>query len=167
MLSALLKKLQGIRVENIPGRRRDVISVCASAYPDLLPWQIREACLPSSTKATREFEDIYYHYLTLLLHPTEGHQAARQDYELVQVSVVALSVLVSLCCWHLTLAWVVMFRNGVSSPSRRGATTATEVECRSIADKISLLLPRLPLACSTGEIYQPYSSFPWPEANVG
>jgi hypothetical protein len=90
MLSAILKKLEGIRVENLLARRRDLVALCAAAYPDLLPWQVRDACVPKSTSSgtsdeTNGFQSVYYEYLSLLLHPSEGHQTAQNDCELVQV----------------------------------------------------------------------------------
>lgn len=94
MLSAILARLQGIRKEPKSGRRHDLMNICVLAYPDLCPWQVRQACLGrdatpvDGVTATDlvEFHDMYYEYLSLLLHPWEGQDAARQDAELVTVS---------------------------------------------------------------------------------
>lgn len=40
-----------------------------------------------STTDDIEFNEMYYEYLSLLLHPWEGHDAARQDKELVTVCI--------------------------------------------------------------------------------
>lgn len=91
MLSAILVRLQRIRKESKSARRRDMMNICVLAYPDLRPWQVRQACLGAdvtsvdSAAVDSEFRDMYYEYLSLLLHPWEGHDAARQDAELVTV----------------------------------------------------------------------------------
>jgi hypothetical protein len=89
MLSAILSRIQGIRNEPKSKRRQDMMNICVLAYPDLRPWQVRQACLGEnftsshSTTSDLEFHKMYYEYLSLLLHPWEGHDAARQDAELV------------------------------------------------------------------------------------
>jgi hypothetical protein len=93
MLSAILSRIQGIRNEPKSKRRHDMMNICVLAYPDLRPWQVRQACLGEnftsshSTTSDLEFHKMYYEYLSLLLHPWEGHDAARQDAELVTVCI--------------------------------------------------------------------------------
>lgn len=94
-LSAVLQFLAGIRYENSEDRRKVVRDLCVSAYPDILPWMVQKACLPSLRSSldavvTRIacpdsiMEGIYYMYLTHLLNPLDGHDAARYDVELVE-----------------------------------------------------------------------------------
>lgn len=91
MLSAILSRLQGIRERSKSDRRADMMNICVLAYPDLRPWQVRQGCLGRDSTSMEshsddlEFHEIYYEYLSLLLHPWEGHEAARQDAELVTV----------------------------------------------------------------------------------
>jgi hypothetical protein len=68
------------------------MNICVSAYPDLRPWQVRKSCvgagnplLKEMTATEEEFHDMYYEYLSLLLDPLDGHDAARQDVNLVMV----------------------------------------------------------------------------------
>ena len=79
-------------------RRRLIISLCVSAYPDLQPWQVKKACLEKSSQSvvgaeTRKhctdecLTELYYTYLSQLLNPLEGHEAARHDGNLVKVGV--------------------------------------------------------------------------------
>lgn len=63
-----------------------------SAYPDVQPWQVRKACISPTfdsddlrepcSKAS--LEDMYYIYLSCLLSPSDGLEAARQDGDLVK-----------------------------------------------------------------------------------
>ena len=84
-----------IRKESKAERRQVLVDVCVSAYPDLCPWQVRQALLDdaasgrsaNSPKGQRPFKDLYYYYLSSLLHPQDGHDGARHDKELVRVSV--------------------------------------------------------------------------------
>ena len=73
-------------------------NLCVSAYPDVQPWQVQKACCetpmaPSTDGKQKEactdeyLREFYYKYLSMLLHPVEGHDSARQNEELVQVSV--------------------------------------------------------------------------------
>jgi hypothetical protein len=73
--------------------RRDLIrDLCISAYPDVLPWQVRQACLDQAIEmndspipCSKEcLEDLYYSYLSHLLSPLDGNDAARHDAELVR-----------------------------------------------------------------------------------
>lgn len=96
MLSAIVKCLPMIRKETNIERRQVLVDVCVSAYPDLCAWQVRQALVefPVSgstmdiSKDPKPFENLYYYYLSSLLHPQDGHEAARHDANLVQVSVV-------------------------------------------------------------------------------
>lgn len=64
-----------------------------SAYPDLQPWQVRKACfgVESSDTAAGKMgtegwlEAYYYGYLSMLLHPQQGNEAARCDCALIKV----------------------------------------------------------------------------------
>jgi hypothetical protein len=55
---------------------------------------MKKECCPEEDTATEpltgalkvELKDLYYTYLSLLLHPSDGHEAARHDSSLVQVS---------------------------------------------------------------------------------
>jgi hypothetical protein len=94
MLSTVIQRLHLIRTEPTPERRLRTIDLCASAFPDVRPWQLRKECMPVEDTATEpltkalkvELKDLYYTYLSLLLHPSDGHEAARHDSSLVQVS---------------------------------------------------------------------------------
>lgn len=59
----------------------DFIRLLVSAYPDLAPTSV--------SKDTSEA--FYFDYLTLLMHPEEGCDAAKCDRGLVKVSVFALN----------------------------------------------------------------------------
>jgi hypothetical protein len=95
MLSAVVQRLHLIQ-DMTPDRRLPTIDLCASAYPDVRPWQVKKECLLHSegTALTasiskdlkEELDDLYYTYLSLLLHPFDGHDTARHDPSLVQVS---------------------------------------------------------------------------------
>ena len=87
MLSAVLQLLYGIQKETSRERKRAIIDLCAAAYPDVRPWQAKKSCHASQPPALRdEMSNWYYTYLSLLLHPTDGHDAARRDPPLVKVS---------------------------------------------------------------------------------
>jgi hypothetical protein len=55
---------------------------------------MKKECWPEDDTATEpltgalkvELKELYYTYLSLLLHPSDGHEAARHDHSLVQVS---------------------------------------------------------------------------------
>lgn len=67
-------------------------NMCVSAYPDLRPWQVRKACLNIDKPNTRLqmtddeswLMDYYYEYLSMLLHPQQGNDAARMDTALIK-----------------------------------------------------------------------------------
>lgn len=92
MLSAVVKCLPLIRKEPKKERRQMLVDVCVSAYPDLCPWQVKQALLETPGEDTSvskgledELNDLYYYYLSSLLHPQDGHEAARNDRSLVKV----------------------------------------------------------------------------------
>jgi hypothetical protein len=86
--------LHNLRYDTKQERRKLVCELCVSAYPDILPWQVRQACLgPKSGQALpeaqmscseEELEDHYYCYLSQLLHPFDGNDRARHDEELLE-----------------------------------------------------------------------------------
>jgi hypothetical protein len=55
---------------------------------------MKKECWPEGDTATEsltgamkvELKELYYTYLSLLLHPSDGHEAARHDSSLVRVS---------------------------------------------------------------------------------
>jgi hypothetical protein len=91
MLSAVLQRLREMRSDPSWDRRLTLMDVCSSAYPDVRPWQVRQECTklrkdsPNKKKESDEAEDLYYIYLSQILHPTDGHDTARHDSELVKV----------------------------------------------------------------------------------
>lgn len=67
--------------------------LCVSGFPDVQPWQVRDACLSSSQSSPHEhrdqcpddiMEDLYYSYLSHLLNPIDGHDPARHNFDLVK-----------------------------------------------------------------------------------
>jgi len=84
MLSALLELLPTIGT-NREASDFDYTSLLVSAYPDLQPWCIQEA---SDSDAS---DDIYMKYLSSLLHYEDGNDSAKQDGDIVRVSVVYLA----------------------------------------------------------------------------
>jgi hypothetical protein len=95
-LSAVVSKLSIVRYETKAERRRVLINLCMSAYPDIQPWQLREACLEPPSPANSDAEikkpcteeclrKLFYEYLSMLLHPVDGHDDARRDSNLVKV----------------------------------------------------------------------------------
>lgn len=87
----MLESLRQIRYEKVQ-RRRVIINLCVAAYPDIQPWQIKRACLdPSLAVQSRKacsddvLRELYYSYLSQLLDPVEGQEAARQSAELIKV----------------------------------------------------------------------------------
>ena len=79
MLSAVMQRLKDIQVGTSPERRRSTINLCFQAYPDVRPWQVKKEC-----NEENEFAELYYTYLSLLLHPNDSHDGARQDPALVR-----------------------------------------------------------------------------------
>jgi hypothetical protein len=77
-----------LQVESSPDLRQATIDLCAAAYPDVQPWQVRKQCLPESENIEQVLylTDLYYTYLTLLLHAIDGHSTAWKDSDLVKVS---------------------------------------------------------------------------------
>ena len=95
-LSAVVEFLSSLQYEKSEKRRSVVIDLCVSAYPEIQPWQVRKACMEGhersidggSKDACEEFvlHELYYKYLCLLLHHTDGHNDARKEKCLVKVS---------------------------------------------------------------------------------
>lgn len=88
MLSAVVQLLHGIRQEHAKERKIAIIDLCSSAFPDVRPWQVAKSCgvgQEDSSKASEDMLYLYYTYLTLLLHPVDGHDSARHDPCLVKV----------------------------------------------------------------------------------
>ena len=90
-LSALLQCLGEIRRETSE-RQRLIKTLCVSAYPDLQPWQVKKACIGQTMKQDSRkssvdegLPELYYSYLSQLLDPIEGQEAARQNGKLVEV----------------------------------------------------------------------------------
>lgn len=79
MLSAVMQRLKDIQIGTSPERQRSTINLCYQAYPDVRPWQVKKKCSEDN-----EFTELYYTYLTLLLHPSDGHDGARRDPALVK-----------------------------------------------------------------------------------
>lgn len=87
MMSAILQLLQGILKEKTFERKQAIIDLCAAAYPDIRPWQVESACDEAHSSGSN---NLYYVYLSQLLHPIDGHDAARRDAVLVKVSFTTL-----------------------------------------------------------------------------
>ncbi len=83
MMSAILQQLQGILNETSFDRKQTIIDLCAAAHPDIRPWQVERACNEGQPQSSN---NLYYLYLSQLLHPIDGHDAARRDAFLVKVS---------------------------------------------------------------------------------
>ena len=77
MLSALHELLESGAYDSMT-TNFDMIRLLVSAYPDLTPMSVRAASYKSSS-------DFYFNYLSLLMHPDEGSDAAKRDGELVKV----------------------------------------------------------------------------------
>ena len=90
MLSSVMQRLRDIRTTKLPERQRATINLCFQAYPDLRPWQVKKECYGHSNSESDQLENekglasLYYSYLCLLLHPTDGHDGARHDPSLVK-----------------------------------------------------------------------------------
>lgn len=87
MLSAFVERLHALRTEKLEESGRKVIDWCASAYPDLQPWQVKKECTEADgSKSEQPLLGLYYAYLTNLLHPIDGHDVAKRESCLVNVS---------------------------------------------------------------------------------
>jgi len=89
MLSAIVKCLPLIRKEPSAERRQTLVDTCVSAYPDLLPWQVKQALIEpqgNGVSVREDMKELYYYYLSSLLYPLEGSEVARRDPGLVEVS---------------------------------------------------------------------------------
>jgi len=105
LLSALLESLPSFSRAN-ERRQQDALSLLVAAYPYLKPWQVKsfastdtpdkyvtkrkQASHPNepdkgvgNKESPPKNNTFYYKYLSLLLHPEEGHDTARQDKSLV------------------------------------------------------------------------------------
>jgi len=90
-LSAVVERLHNLRSETNKDQRLVTVQLCASAYPDVRPWQVDRECRglwrrdPKNGKSKdgEVLKELYYKYLTFVLHPTDGHEAARADTKLV------------------------------------------------------------------------------------
>lgn len=122
-LSAALFFLSSIRSEKKIQRREVIRSVCVSAYPDIQPWQARKACFDLETadspsqKTNQDdwLEDYYYGYLSMLLHPQQGNEAARSDSALVKVRTCNARPIIN-CFLQLSYQSYEISRNGASGP---------------------------------------------------
>ena len=74
-------------------KRKVILDLCVSGYPDIQPWQVRSAyfSLPQlKAEDTRDqcsqaiMADLYYTYLSHLLNPIEGNETAREDSSLIK-----------------------------------------------------------------------------------
>jgi hypothetical protein len=86
MLSAVMQRLKDIHISATPDRQRATINLCYQAYPDLRPWQVKQECMERAAANSADddiLSELYYRYLCLLLHPTDGHEGARRDRKLV------------------------------------------------------------------------------------
>ena len=85
MLSAIIRQIRAMRHHKVEQRSR-LIHLAVSAFPDVRPWLVRKGCLEGGgddSSHTENLNELYYVYLSLLLHPTDGHEAARHDSDLV------------------------------------------------------------------------------------
>lgn len=85
MLSSILERLHSLKNSFVPDMWLATIDLCAASYPDVQPWQVRAVCVDQENDRKMELEDIYYIYLSQLLHPMDGHDAARKNRDLVRV----------------------------------------------------------------------------------
>jgi len=92
MLSAIVQRLHDLCKQFVLDQWLTTIDRCAAAYPDLQPWQVKKVCLHQGLddtshqkKMRKKLDDLYYMYLSQLLHPIDGHEAARRSPPLVKV----------------------------------------------------------------------------------
>ena len=89
MLSAVMQLLVSLRSHSMKDRRLPVVDLCVAAFPDISPGLVKNVCVGYATEMTipdpsqLEFDDLYYIYLSQLLHPLDGHEMARRDSSLV------------------------------------------------------------------------------------
>mmetsp|Transcript_16747 Transcript_16747/g.46019 ORF Transcript_16747/g.46019 Transcript_16747/m.46019 type:complete len:1288 (+) Transcript_16747:157-4020(+) len=88
-LSAIVERLQNLKNEDRE-QQSVTIQLCASAYPDVRPWQVNRECRglwrrdhKSTNKQASEWDELYYMYLTYLLHPSNDNEMARSDSSLI------------------------------------------------------------------------------------
>lgn len=89
MLSAVLQRLYNINKERSSVVKTKLVEVCSAAYPDIQPWQVKKMCYvnEASINDSVAVTDRYYQYLSLLLNPSDGFEAARRQPPLVTVRV--------------------------------------------------------------------------------
>jgi hypothetical protein len=86
MLSSILERLHSLKSSFVADMWLATIDLCAASFPDIQPWQIRAVCADhANEKRKKELDDLYYIYLSQLLHPMDGHDAARRNRDLVRV----------------------------------------------------------------------------------
>ena len=102
MLSALLLQIPIIATlkKDKQQQKEKMMYFLVAAYPDLRPWQVQKLYKQGHDKQTTQpptnsldkkdddshanNSDFYYEYLSMLLHPEEGSDSARQEPELVE-----------------------------------------------------------------------------------
>jgi hypothetical protein len=89
MLSAVLQHLYSMNKERSSAVKAKLVEVCSSAFPDIQPWQVKKMCHLNelSNEESVVMADLYYSYLSLLLIPSDGFDAARRQPQLVMVRV--------------------------------------------------------------------------------
>lgn len=90
MLSAIMTHVKSLASEPRLEFRKHLMNLAVSSYPDLRPWQVRNACMVAS-KHDPVLAELFYYYLSFLLHPSEGIESAKHDEDLVRVSFKLLS----------------------------------------------------------------------------
>lgn len=86
MLSAVLHRLYNITKERSSVVKAKLVEVCAAAFPDIQPWQVQKMCFVNegTVEESAVMADLYYNYLSLLLNPSDGFEAARRQPLLVK-----------------------------------------------------------------------------------
>lgn len=107
MLSALHELLQ-TGAYNSLSANFDIIRLLVSAYPDLDPMIVRATTYGECS------DDFYFKYMSLLMHPDEGSDAAKRDSSLVKVNVLSSNVLhITLTPKSISILLLYLRRNGV------------------------------------------------------
>lgn len=71
-----------MRDERLSDAVLKILDLSVSAFPDLRPWQFKDACLSPPDPD----EGLYFRYLSRILDPEEGYDRARGDPELLKVT---------------------------------------------------------------------------------
>lgn len=78
-----------LHLEEVEGLRQVTIDLCVAAYPDLQPWLVRKECVSEESFKNSDkigfLSNLYYYYLSMILHPLDGHDSARRNGGLVKV----------------------------------------------------------------------------------